>query len=182
MLHWHHIVPLHAGGTDDPSNLKQITLEEHAEAHKLLWEKSGAWQDWCAWKGLSSAIGQEEIRSLIAKITGRLGGLAIRGKPKSETHKARMLCLIQCFKKGHTPWNTAKSWDRSIRDKISKSLTGRTQSQETISKRANSNRHPREKYNCKGQPSLCCPHCGKVGHSNPMRRWHFNNCKMGGLR
>lgn len=24
---------------------------------------------------------------------------------------------------------------------------------------------------------VSCPHCGEVGSANPMRRWHFNNCK-----
>jgi len=45
MKHKHHIIPKHMGGTDDPSNLIELTVEEHAEAHRLLWEKYGNWQD-----------------------------------------------------------------------------------------------------------------------------------------
>ena len=41
IYHVHHIVPRHMGGTDDPSNLIKLTIEEHAEAHKKLWEKHG---------------------------------------------------------------------------------------------------------------------------------------------
>jgi hypothetical protein len=26
-------------------------------------------------------------------------------------------------------------------------------------------------------PLVECPHCGKIGHSGAMTRWHFNNCK-----
>jgi hypothetical protein len=26
--------------------------------------------------------------------------------------------------------------------------------------------------------SVTCPHCGKIGSKNPMKRWHFNNCKV----
>ena len=37
--HKHHIIPKHMGGTDDPSNLIELTVEEHAEAHKILFEK-----------------------------------------------------------------------------------------------------------------------------------------------
>jgi len=33
MKHKHHIVPKHMGGSDDPSNLIELTIEEHAEAH-----------------------------------------------------------------------------------------------------------------------------------------------------
>ena len=49
------------GGTDDPPNLVELTVEEHAEAHRLLWEKYGKWQDEIAWKALTGRIGKEEI-------------------------------------------------------------------------------------------------------------------------
>lgn len=51
--HKHHIIPKHMGGTDDPSNLIELTIEEHAEAHRLLYEQHGHWQDKVAWSGLS---------------------------------------------------------------------------------------------------------------------------------
>lgn len=53
MLHKHHIIPKHLGGTDDPSNLVELTVEEHAEAHRLLYEQHGRWQDYVAWQGLA---------------------------------------------------------------------------------------------------------------------------------
>ena len=37
MIHKHHIIPKHAGGTDHPSNLCQLTTTEHADAHNLLY-------------------------------------------------------------------------------------------------------------------------------------------------
>ena len=37
--HKHHIIPRHAGGTDDSSNLVELTVEAHAEAHKKLYEE-----------------------------------------------------------------------------------------------------------------------------------------------
>jgi hypothetical protein len=49
------------GGTDDPSNLIELTIEEHAEAHRLLFEQHGQWEDEIAWKGLSGMISKEEI-------------------------------------------------------------------------------------------------------------------------
>lgn len=48
------------GGTDDPNNLKEVTLEEHAQAHKELYEKYGHWQDKFAWLGLSGQLGPKE--------------------------------------------------------------------------------------------------------------------------
>ena len=66
ILHKHHIIPKHAGGTDDPSNLIYLTVEEHAEAHKLLFEQYGRWQDELAWKGLLKLVTHDEamIRSM----------------------------------------------------------------------------------------------------------------------
>lgn len=61
MKHKHHIIPKHAGGTDDPSNLIELTAEEHAEAHRILYERYGRKEDEIAWKGLSGIIGKEEI-------------------------------------------------------------------------------------------------------------------------
>ena len=46
MKHLHHIVPKHMGGTDDPSNLVELAIEEHAEAHRLLWEEHNRKEDW----------------------------------------------------------------------------------------------------------------------------------------
>ena len=61
MKHKHHIIPKHMGGTDESSNLIELTVEEHAEAHRLLYEQHGNWQDNVAWKALSGHIGKEEI-------------------------------------------------------------------------------------------------------------------------
>jgi hypothetical protein len=61
MKHKHHIIPRHMGGTDDPSNLIELTVDEHAEAHRILYEQHGNWKDYLAWKGLSGYFGKEEI-------------------------------------------------------------------------------------------------------------------------
>jgi hypothetical protein len=52
MLHKHHIIPRYMGGSDDPTNLVELTPAEHAEAHRLLYEQYGNWQDYVAWQGL----------------------------------------------------------------------------------------------------------------------------------
>ena len=61
IYHNHHIIPKHLGGTDDPSNLIQLTIAEHAAAHKKLYEEHDHWQDKLAWQGLAGMIGKEEI-------------------------------------------------------------------------------------------------------------------------
>jgi hypothetical protein len=68
MLHKHHIIPRHAGGTDDPSNLVMLTPEEHAEAHRILYEQHGKWQDYIAWQGLLGRMTNEEIHRQKSKL------------------------------------------------------------------------------------------------------------------
>lgn len=64
IYHKHHIVPKHMGGTDDPSNLIELTVEEHAEAHKALWEEHGSEYDKIAWLSLTKQIDNAEARIL----------------------------------------------------------------------------------------------------------------------
>lgn len=60
--HKHHIIPRHAGGTDDPSNIIELTIEEHAEAHRILWKEHGRIEDKVAWDMLSGRNISEEER------------------------------------------------------------------------------------------------------------------------
>lgn len=100
MLHKHHIIPRHMGGSDDPDNLVELTVAEHAEAHLLLWQKHGHEHDRLAWLGLSGLIGKDELVRL-ARIAGNNGkkrsaetktkqSVASKGKPKSAAHRAAM--------------------------------------------------------------------------------------------
>lgn len=67
MKHIHHIIPKHMGGSDDPSNLIELTIEEHAQAHFDLWKKFGCIEDKIAWKCLSGRNLSEEERIMLAK-------------------------------------------------------------------------------------------------------------------
>lgn len=61
MKHKHHIVPKHMGGSDDPSNIVELTVEDHAEAHRLLYELHGKIQDKVAWMGLAKLVPMKEL-------------------------------------------------------------------------------------------------------------------------
>jgi hypothetical protein len=120
--HKHHIIPKHAGGSNDPSNLIELTLEEHALAHKKLYEEHGRWQDEIAYLTLSGQIGKEEarIRALKKALTGkkqteehkRKNREATKGKkhkeeskrkmrkPKSEEHKRNLSKAMKGKKRG----------------------------------------------------------------------------------
>lgn len=73
MKHKHHILPRHAGGSDDPSNLIELTIEEHADAHRVLWEEHGRWQDYLAWQGLAKLMSKEEQLAFLLSEAGKKG-------------------------------------------------------------------------------------------------------------
>jgi hypothetical protein len=82
MKHIHHIIPKHMGGTDDPCNLVELTVEEHSEAHRILFEQFGRKEDELAWKGLTGIMGKEErVKELC-----RLGALKANMNRKGENH------------------------------------------------------------------------------------------------
>lgn len=65
--HRHHIIPKHMGGSDDPSNIIELTVEEHAEAHRILYELYNKEEDRLAWLGLSKQISKLELLAEIRK-------------------------------------------------------------------------------------------------------------------
>ena len=92
IYHTHHIIPRHMGGTDDPSNLVKLTVEEHAEAHRKLYEEHGQRGDYLAWKALSGQIGKEEILYERSRLGASQPGEtnAMWGKTHSDEAKRKM--------------------------------------------------------------------------------------------
>jgi hypothetical protein len=88
--HKHHIIPKHAGGTDHPSNLIELTIEEHAEAHRILYEEHGRDEDRWAWLGLSGQVGKDEILRQIA--------MSQKGKKKPAGHGEKVSAFRKTFK------------------------------------------------------------------------------------
>ena len=86
MIHKHHIIPRHAGGTDDPSNIVELTVAEHADAHWLLWSLHKNPFDKIAAQGLDGMIGKEGIIRQVQIANGK----SRKGIPKSEAHKEAM--------------------------------------------------------------------------------------------
>lgn len=64
----HHIVPKHMGGSDDPSNLVKLTVEEHAQAHLELYEQHGDERDLLAYRMLLGQITRADAIKKIQKL------------------------------------------------------------------------------------------------------------------
>ena len=118
IYHKHHIVPRHMGGTDDPSNLVELTIEEHAEAHRKLFEQHGHWEDEIAWKGLAKMIDRQEVIAEVIRNTHK-------NKTLSEEHKQKIR-------------NSKRVISEETRKKLSDAAKGRKHSEETKQKMSNS--------------------------------------------
>lgn len=59
--HTHHIVPRHMGGDDSPDNLVELSVEDHAQAHRILYETHGLKADLMAWLMLSGKTTEGEL-------------------------------------------------------------------------------------------------------------------------
>ena len=109
-LHKHHIVPKHMGGTDNPSNLVDLTVAEHAEAHKKLWEEHGQEWDRIAWLALSGQVNMTEAKRLVQLEAIKRGGAIARANMKANgtsigdwvkrTGYVRNFTKEDCFKGG----------------------------------------------------------------------------------
>lgn len=109
------------GGSDEPSNLIELSIEEHALAHKKLYEEYGKLEDKIAWLSLSAHIDKDEIFFQ----TSSLGGRNNQGKLKLEEHKKRI---------SNTLFGTKLSTER--KKSISRSMMNNT----------NSKNHSSEEY------------------------------------
>lgn len=161
--HIHHIVPKHMGGTNDPSNLVELTVEEHAEAHRKLYEEHGCWQDHLAWKALSGQIKSDDIRRLKTILTWTGRKHSEQSKEKIKAARAKQIITDE------------------TRAKMSNSQKGRKITWELNSITPEANKKRSEKMTGKPKAKTQCPHCGKVGGGPQLARWHFANCKLRGF-
>lgn len=162
MKHIHHILPKHMGGTDEESNLVELTIEEHAEAHKKLYEEHGHWQDYLAWKGLSGMISKEKLIAKMLSEGGKKGG---KNKPSSET-KEKISKKVSGKRNGMFNHNFSNEHRNKLRNsKIGTKLSSdhKKRISETLSGTT--------------KPKIECPHCGKLAASHVVYRYHFSNCK-----
>jgi len=111
IYHKHHIIPKHAGGTDDPSNLVKLTVEEHAEAHKLLFEQHGRWQDKVAWLTLSGQMTCAEAIKITQSLSNKGEKNPMYGKTGSlnSNYKNRGKNSPLYGKKQPIEWNIKKA-------------------------------------------------------------------------
>lgn len=152
-IHKHHIIPKHVGGTDDPTNIQYLSIKEHADAHRLLFEQYGRWQDRVAWLGLSGAISREEAtfmaqsengKETIKRLHKRMrdrGLYFLRPKPSIETrnrmsrsHIGKKIPKDAEYRRKISETLSGRSLSKEHKKSISNGLRGRVQTEETKQK------------------------------------------------
>lgn len=194
MRHIHHIVPKHMGGSDDPSNLVSLTVEEHAAAHKTLYEKYGKKEDYIAWKGLEGTIGNEELISIKCSLGGKAAAKKLKqlkicsfyneelrkksgelGRKKAKEMGVGFYdsSLQSELGKRGGPKNKGFVWltDGKISIKYTKSMQEK-QSVDEFLRENPSFRAGR----VESSEIVTCPNCGKSGSSSAFKGHHFDNC------
>lgn len=158
--HIHHIIPKHMGGSNDPDNLIELTIEDHAEAHRVLWEEYGKWQDFLAWKALSGQIESDDIRRELTRLTWLGRKHTEETKAKIKAARALQVCSDE------------------TRQKMSKARKGKAITWDLKNNTPEANSKRSATQSGKPKPKLTCPHCGKEGGAPTMKQWHFDNCKQ----
>lgn len=178
IYHKHHIIPRHAGGTDDASNIIILSVEEHAQAHKNLWEKHGRPEDELAWKGLSGMISKQEIIkelcSMGGKKGGAIGGKKGKGRKQSEQHiEKRKCCGIKNGMYGKTLSTEHKNKISlsSIEACKKSNFMGSDNLRKSSQEKMINGTHP-------SQIIWTCEYCHKVGKSlGNYKKYHGERCK-----
>ena len=171
------------GGTNEQDNLIELTIEEHAEAHKVLFEEYGNWQDYLAWKGLSGQISKDEILIEIYKQNGKKLGLSNKGKSawNKGLTKDDPRVLKYCTPIGYKIKNTINMgrYERTdeIKLKMSKEKTKEhiiKIKEKAISQWANNENRLAQSKRCKENRDVC-PYCGMESNKSNITR-HKKKC------
>jgi hypothetical protein len=146
----HHIIPKSIGGTNDKLNLVKLTLREHFVCHRLLIKMTNGYSR----IKMLHALGMFAQKSPLQKRKFSSREYEIIRKSISNARTGSKHPGIGGVKKGTIPWNkNKKQGPHTDQSNKSRSTT------------------------MKNKPSTICPHCGKIGKGNVMKRYHFNNCK-----
>jgi hypothetical protein len=190
----HHILPRSLGGTDDATNLVDLTAREHFICHWLLtkmhtgeargkminalylMQGKNQYQD----RYINSKV-YETLRKEYAQYISKLN----KGRVQPLDEKVRQIAAITGRKRApfSEEWKEKMSVKKSgknnprygiivsadTKQKMREKALGRTQSEETIKKKADAVRgSKREKK--------LCPHCNQMIAVNTYPRWHGANC------
>lgn len=126
-LERHHIVPRHAGGTNNKENLIKLSLKDHILAHKIRYEVYGSQYDLSACNYMTGQSAEAK------KIICAANGAKSKGRKLTEEHKRKLSKpgkLNPFHGKTHTEEvkkrirekAIGRKWSKKAREKLSKTL------------------------------------------------------------
>ncbi len=120
MLHKHHIVPKHRGGSDEPSNIVEVSVNQHIMFHFCEYQLHGNIRDKVAYKGLSGC--DDERTDLLREMSKNRMWITDGVNNK----------MIDKLDKIPSGWYSGRTWDKKWQGGAPK---GHKQSPEHIKKR-----------------------------------------------
>jgi len=84
LMHKHHIIPRYMGGTDDPTNLVEVAVTQHAMYHFCNYQLWKNIEDYVAYRGLSGQISEAEFLVEKFSVFGKIGNDKLREKIKND--------------------------------------------------------------------------------------------------
>jgi len=181
-MYKHHVIPFHEWKSrinpnvtrydrdyNASDNVVWLTLEQHIQAHELLYELNGSEYDRLAALMMSGKISKGDVQRMVASEYMK-GNQHAKGKkmpPHTPERRQAQAERIQ----GNS-YRLGKTFSEESRKKISDTLRGVKHSLER-------NLRKSERMRGKAQKRIECPNCHKVGGIPGMKRYHFDNCKKG---
>jgi hypothetical protein len=194
----HHIVPRSLGGSDEETNLVELTAREHFICHWLLtkiytgaerskminalWMMQGQSNHQKRYKTKITSRVYENLRKEYSEHISKMN--TGRVQPLEENQKQRAAQIgrkrapfsgewrrkLSESKQGKNNNRYGVKVSEETRKKMSEKAKGRKQSLETIEKKASAIRGRK-------QEKILCPHCEQMISVNTYPRWHGDNCK-----
>lgn len=180
-LHAHHVIPLHAGGSNDVDNIVFLTVEEHAIAHKILFEKHGRWQDKLAWQMLSGMVGKEEGIKIAQQNADKSWMKTPEGRELMS--KAQRKAIASGNKP--PPWNKGltKELDHRLQEASERAKIHQQEGKISCigdhlrGKTFTDNHKQSLSASARNRSKIRCEHCDKEVIPQMHKRWHGANCK-----
>ena len=96
--HKHHIIPKHAGGSDEENNLIEVSLTQHTMWHYANWCLWARLEDRLAYRGLGGQVQGEEL-SREKRLLGQIAGGKTSTPAKAEAARKNQKLAAAKMKK-----------------------------------------------------------------------------------
>lgn len=169
----HHIIPKCLGGTDVVANKVWLTAEEHFMCHKLLTEMTEDTANGKMWSALWRMMNKQS-KNQDRDYTIDAKEYAITREQNAKNHSSRMKGELNPFHNKKHSSTTKEVMSAKKKGKSYEEIFGADKAKEMRERRSKEGlgkvKGPQEK--------VLCPHCGTIGGSGIMKRWHGDRCKF----